>query len=299
MYSVRSHPDSLPDLVGRVAASGYDGVEFAHRFQQESPADIAAVLDETGVVPVAAHADLPTIEDALAGEADLLERCVTVGCDRIVVAHPDSTHFRTDESVRALADRLDNVSAALAERGLELGLHNDREWLCPLLPSSVETLIDVTPIPDGAADYLQEAGRRLRARNTAPVPRRTPLWQLIEGTDSTAVWFELEVAELHAGGVAPTEALSLLGSRTEMLHLRDVTPGSGLGEYENAPHGDGVVNMEHTLRAASDAGIQWVVYEDELETPPEEKIDAGGRFFEGILGEQATETEQGHRPDVS
>ncbi|MFC6823761.1 sugar phosphate isomerase/epimerase family protein [Halopelagius fulvigenes] len=294
MYTVRSHPDSLPDLVRRVAASGYDGVEFAHRFQREPPEDIAAALDETRLVPVAVHADLSTIEDALAGEADLLERCATVGCDRLIVAHPDSTHFHTRESVRALADRLNDVATALDERGLELGVHNDRRWLCPLLPGGVETLIDVTPIPNRAADYIQEAGRRLLARNTGPVPRNTPLWHLIRGTDPDAIWFELEVAELHAGGVAPTEALSLLDGRVEMLHLRDVTPGSGLDDYKNVPHGDGVVDMKRRFEAAGDADVKWVVYENELDTPPEEKIDAGRRFFDRMLGERAETTEPVH-----
>ncbi|WP_197431333.1 sugar phosphate isomerase/epimerase [Halorubrum sp. CBA1125] len=298
MYSVREHPDSLSEIVRRVAANGYNGVEFAHRFQWEPPDDIATVLEETGLVPVAVHADLSTIEDALAGEADLLERSATVGCDRLIVPHLDSTHFRTRESVRALADRLNDVATALDDRGLELGLHNDRSWLCPLLPGGVETLIDATPTPDGAADYIQEAGRRLRARNTGPVPRRTPIWYLIAETDPDAIWFELEVAELHVGGVAPTEAVSLLDGRVEMLHLRDVAPGPGLGEYESVPHGDGVVDMKRTLEAAGDAGVEWVIYENELNTAPEEKIDAGRRFFDRTLGEQAATTGLAHRTEA-
>lgn len=291
LYSVRSHPDPLHDLVRHVGASGYDGVEFAHRFQREPPEEVAETLDETGVVPVAVHADLSTIEDAIAGEADLLTRCATVGCDRLVVAHPDSTHFHTRESVRALAGRLNDVATALDERGLELGLHNDRRWLSPLLPGGVETLIDVTPTPDRTADYIQEARRRLRARNAGAVPRKTPLWHLIVGTDPDAVWFELEVAELHAGEVAPTEALSMLDGRVEMLHLRDVTPGTGFDDYENVPHGDGVVDMKRILEAAGDADVDWVVYENELDTPPEEKIDAGRRFFDRLLGERPVTTE--------
>ncbi|WP_195155805.1 sugar phosphate isomerase/epimerase [Halorubrum sp. AJ67] len=287
MYSVRSDPDSLPDVVRRVAASGYDGVEFAHRFRREPSEEVAAALDDTGLAPAAVHADLPTIEAALAGEDDLLERCATVDCDRIVVAHPDSTHFHTRESVRALADRLNDAATALDDRGVELGVHNDRRWLSPLLPGGVETLIDATPIPDGSDEYLQEATRRLRARNAGKIPRRTPLWQLIAETDPGAVWFELDVAELRAGGVAPTEALSLLDDRVKMLHLRDVTPGPGLDDYESVPHGDGVVDMEGALDVAGDADLEWLVYENELDTPPETKIDDGRRFFDRMPGERS------------
>ncbi|ELZ33149.1 sugar phosphate isomerase/epimerase [Halorubrum tebenquichense DSM 14210] len=273
-------------------------MEFAHRFRRESPEEIAVALDETGIEPAAVHADLPAIEDSLAGKTDLLERCATVGCDRLVVAHPDSAHFQTRESVRTLVERLNDAATALNDRGLELGLHNDRRWLYPLLPGSVETLIEATSIPDGAVDYIQEAGRRLRAKNTGGVARRTPLWQLIAETDA-AIWFELEVAELHAGGVAPSEALSLLGRRVEMIHLRDVAPGSGLDDHESVPHGDGVVDMERILEIADDTDVEWVVYENELDTPPEEKIDDGRRFFDRMLGEQSTTTEPVHRKSIS
>lgn len=284
LYSVRSHPDSLPDLVRRAAASGYDGVEFADRFQQEPAAELAAALDETGLVPVAVHADLSTIEAALAGENDLFERCRTVGCGRVIIPHLDPSQFRDSESVRALADRLTDVATGMNEEGLELGLHNDRRWLSPLLPGGVGAFIDATPTPDGAGGYLQEAVRRLRSRTTGGVPRSTPLWHLVAQTESDAIGFELEVAELHAGGVAPTETMSLLDDRTKLLHLRDVARASALGDYETVPHGDGVVEMSDVLEAAGDADVGWLVYENELDVPPEEKIDAGRRFFDRMLG---------------
>lgn len=285
LYSVRSHPDSLPEIVRRVAASGYEGVEFADRFQRESPEEITAALEETGLVPVAVHADLSTIEDALAGETDLLERCATVGCDRLIVPHLNSAHFRTHKSVRRLADRLTEVATALDERGMELGMHNDRRWLYPLLPGVVDTLKASAPTSEAAAAYLQEAGRRFSARNPGAVPRRTPLWHLSAETDSDDIWFELEVAELHAGGVEPTKAVSSFDDRVKMLHLRDVAPGSGIGDYVNVPHGEGVVNLAHVLDTAGDLDVDWVIYENELDKSPEEKIHAGRRFFDQMLEE--------------
>lgn len=286
LYSVRSHPDSLAEIVRRVAASGYDGVEFADRLQAESAADAAAALDETGLEPVGAHASLSAIEDALIGESDLLERCEIIGCDRLVVPHLNSTHFRTRESVRALANRLTDVARRLNERGLELGLHNDRTWQRPLLPDGVGTLMDLTPTPELAADYLQEVGRRLRAREAGTVPNRTPLWNLIARTDPEDIWFEAEVAEFRAGGADPAVVLSLLDGRAKMLHLRDVAPASGIDDYENVPHGEGMLDMASILAAANDVGVEWLVYENELDAQPEGKIDAGKRYFDRLLGEE-------------
>ncbi len=292
LYSVRSLPDSLADIVRRVAGSGYDGVEFAHRFQQEPPEDVAAALDDTGLEPVAIHAGLSTIEDALAGESDLLERCATVGCDRLVVPHLSPTHFRTRESVRALAERLTDVSRQLGERGLSLGLHNDRTWQRPLLPDGVGTVMDATPIPEVAVDYAQEAGRRFRASDAGSVHSWTPLWNLIARTDPDDIWFEAEMAELRAGGADPAEAITLFDGRAAMLHLRDVVPGSGFDDYEHAPHGDGLLDMERIFAAAQEAGVDWLVYENELDADPAAKIDAGRRFFDRLLGDRSTETEQ-------
>lgn len=101
------------------------------------------------------------------------------------------------------------------------------------------------------------------------------------------------MAELYAGGVEPTEALSLLDGRVQMLHLRDVVSGSGIGEYEHAPLGEGVVDTERILEAVSD--VDWLVYENELDAPPEAKIDAGKRFFDRIR-EAESATDRSTRP---
>lgn len=285
LYSVRSHPDSLPELIRRVATRGYDGVEFGTRFQQESAESIAEAVAQTGLTPVAVHADLSTIEAALSGETDLLERCVTVGCPRLIVPHFDAAHLRTADAVQTLAARLEDVATALHERGLELGLHNDRRWLCPLLPSGVETAIGVAPVPNEAATYVQKLGRRIRARTPGTPPHETPFQYLTETAESNDIWIELEVAELLAGGVVPSEGLSSLDDLTKMLHVRDVASGSGIGTYENVPHGDGIVNYDRVFDVATDANVEWFVYENELDMPPEEKIDAGRRFFDRMFGE--------------
>lgn len=292
LYSIRSHPESLPDIIRQVAASGYDGVEFAHRFHEESPDEIATALHETGLTPVGVHASLSAIEAGLAGDSDLLERCRTVNCERLVIPHLNSTHFRTRESIRALADRLNDAATALNERGLELALHNDRSWLRPLLPDGVGTLIDATPVPELAADYAQETGRRLRTRNVGSVPNKTPLWNLIARTEPENLYFEVEVAELRAGGVDPVDTLPLFDGRADMLHLRDVEPGAVIDDYENVPHGEGILEMEDICSAATKADVEWLIYENELEATPEAKIEAGRQFFQRLLGKEAVGPER-------
>ena len=84
LYSVRDLPESLPDVLRRVHRAGFEGVEFADRFQEADPDALAAALEETGLDTVGVHADLETIEESLAGHNDLLRRCLTVGADRLI-----------------------------------------------------------------------------------------------------------------------------------------------------------------------------------------------------------------------
>jgi len=284
LYSVRSHPASLPDLLQRVDEAGYDGVEFAHRFHEEPTEPVADALAETGLEPVAVHADLPAVEDAADGETDLLERCRTVGCDSLVIPHVSSSHYRTRRSVRSLADRLRGAAADLAERGFDLGFHNDRRTLWPLLPDGSQSLLSSTPIPDRAAEHAQRAERRLMPHDPSEIPSETPLWNLIARTEPDELSFEIEVAEVRAAGFDPAAALSLVDGRAGMVHLRDVTRPDLVSGAENVPHGEGAVGMKRVVDAAADAGVDWLVYENELDTSPESKIDGGAALLDRLVG---------------
>ncbi|WP_423998884.1 sugar phosphate isomerase/epimerase family protein [Haloarcula salina] len=283
LYSVRSHSAPLPDILRRVDEAGYDGVEFAHRFREEPTEPVADALAETGIEPVAVHADLSAVEDAVDGQTDLIERCRTVGCDSIVIPHVSSSHYRSRGSVRSLAERLRAAAADLADHGLNLGFHNDRRTLWPLLPDGSRALLSSTPIPDRAADHAQRAARRLASQNPSVVPSETPLWNLVARTEPEELSFEIEVAEVRAAGFDPTAALSLVGDRAEMVHLRDVTRPDLVGGAENVPHGEGAVGMERVAEAAADAGVDWIVYENELDAAPESKIDGGAALLDRLV----------------
>lgn len=275
LYSVRSLPESLPEIIRRVGAAGYDGVEFAHRFHDAEPRSVADALDDAGIEPVAVHADLSAIEAAIDGDAALLDRCRTVGCDRLIVPHLPSRQLRTRRSVRALSHRFSDVADGLAEYDIRLGFHNDRRTLRPLLPDTAGMVIDETPLPARLGEYGQRALHRLEPTEPDSIPSDTPLWNLIARTAPEDLRFELEVAEVRAAGYDPAAVFPLCADRTEMIHLRDVAPDGRLRGYKHVPHGDGIVDMERVLDAATDAGVDWVVYENELDSDPASKIDDG------------------------
>lgn len=285
LYSVRSLPDSLPEIVRRVGAAGYDGVEFADRFCEEPPEDVAAALDAAGVDPVAVHADLSDIEAALDGESDLLVRCRTVGCDTLIVPHLPASVFRTRRDIRSLSARLRNAAAGLAAHDIQLGYHTGRRSFRPFLPDAAGGVIEETPIPEGIVGAAQRLLTRLRPTEPTTIPSETPMWNLVARTAPSALTFEPEVAEIREAGYDPTALFSLCGDRIDMVHLRDVAAAGPLQGYEDVPHGEGLVDMDAVVDAATDAGADWVIYENELDTDPDAKIEAGIDTLDRLLGE--------------
>jgi len=55
LYTLRSLDASLPELLDRVGAVGYDGVEFAYRVRESPVEDVLAALDRNGLDAASAH----------------------------------------------------------------------------------------------------------------------------------------------------------------------------------------------------------------------------------------------------
>jgi len=283
LYSIRTLPASLPEIVRRVGAAGYDGVEFAHRFHDAAPDAVAAALGDTALEPIAVHADLTEIEAALNGESDLLVRCRTVGCDTVVVPHLPASELRTRRDIRSLSRRFRDAAAGLEDWDMQLGYHTGRRAFRPFLPDWAGKIIEETPLPEAAERYTHRLLTGLRATEPTTVPSETPMWNLIARTAPAAVTFEPEVAEIREAGYDPTALFSLCGDRIDMVHLRDVGSAGPFRGYEDVPHGEGLVDMDAVLDAATDAGVDWVIYENEVDSDPAAKIDHGVATLERLL----------------
>jgi sugar phosphate isomerase/epimerase len=116
LYTVRDEcARDFPETLREVAAIGFEGVELFD-LHGCSPTEVAAVLDETGLVACGRHAPLEAIESGLpelAAEADVL------GWRRLVVSWVDPRMLGA-----ALVDRLEAAAGDVARHGLELGFHN-------------------------------------------------------------------------------------------------------------------------------------------------------------------------------
>ncbi|WP_139172829.1 sugar phosphate isomerase/epimerase family protein [Halopelagius longus] len=300
LHSVREFSDPLPEVIRRVGAAGFEGVEFAGRFRDADPDAVADALDETGVEPVAVHAELSAIEAAVEGENDLLDRCETVGCDRLVVPRVPSWYFCSRWNVRELSYRLTDLSHELDARDVDIGYHNVRNDLWPFLPDRVTETLERSPLPAGLATYasrgLAEFGRDDRNR----IPDETGFWNLVARTAPDDLFFELDVGEVYAAGFDPVAAFEVVSGRVPTIHLRDVAPTGRFGAYEDVERGTGVVDTGRVLSAARRAGVEWVVYENELDAGPDEKLEDGAALVRQFFDDEsaASASEGGASPTV-
>jgi sugar phosphate isomerase/epimerase len=140
LYSVRDAcAEDFEGTLRAVGELGFEGVELFD-LHGARPVDVAAWLDENGLVAVARHTTLEAIEDSLPG---LAEEARTLGWRRLIVAWIDPERLGEPDLPGRLAAAADAASA----HGLELGYHNHdaevRSGFLERLPESVFVELDL------------------------------------------------------------------------------------------------------------------------------------------------------------
>lgn len=119
LYTLRDVVNAdFPAVLRRVAEIGYKGVEFAG-LHGIAPAEIAAVLSETGLQVSSSHVGIPTRETI----AKLADTEKTLGNTRLVAGFgPDE--FKTLDDCRRSAEKFQTAAQLATEEGLTFAIHN-------------------------------------------------------------------------------------------------------------------------------------------------------------------------------
>lgn len=170
----------------------------------------------------------------------------------------------THEGLAALTTGID----AVIERARQLGT---RHVVCPF-PSGVD-LSDIDQVDrminglDEAGARLREEGVRLSYHNHAFELHRlgstTVLERIFAGTNPENLAAELDVHWIQAGGGNPLSWCRQLSGRLPILHVKDFTV-SAKGEREFAEVGSGNLEMPPILKAATEAGCEWFIVEQDI-----------------------------------
>jgi sugar phosphate isomerase/epimerase len=140
LYSVRE--EMAADRAGtlrRLAAIGYRLVEAVDLTRD--PTGLRALLDETGLTPVSAHARVPRDQ-----REQLAAAAATLGVDTLIVPAIGAEEFTDRDGVARVADQLNEAATWAAGQGLRFGYHN-HHW-------ELATVLDGRPALELLADLL-------------------------------------------------------------------------------------------------------------------------------------------------
>jgi sugar phosphate isomerase/epimerase len=182
LFTVRELEGSMDEVLDRVAAAGYDGVQFSGGLRGASPGAVRETLDEVGLSATPAHVGIGQLENDLGETVETYGE--TIGCSGAVVPALDEETFATSDAVGAAARRLSELGDRLAARDWRLHYHNHA--------------FEFTDLDGGTA-----------------------FDRLVERSDD-AVGVELDVGWALAGGEDPAALLSRLGDRVDLVHMKDV-----------------------------------------------------------------------------
>lgn len=305
LYTLRDIDEPLPDVVRRVGDAGFEGVEFADRLPEADPDDVVAALDDADLDAMGAHVGFRDLEADPEGCA---ARYARVGVRRLVIPHLPLAHYRTPGRVDALADRLDELGARLADHGVKLVYHNQvhdfvrlrRLSLLERLTTAVHPYAKGGGKPRTAVGLL---GDRLHDSFTTldgivPV-ERTAFGRLVDATDPAYVSFEVDVGAATAAGQDPVSVLEFAGSRTPLVHLKDTAvdgPHGPLSDWRSVDPTTGDVDLRAALAAATDVDAEWAVFEHDDPEDPTAVIEQGAELL-GDGPESTDPTASGGRVD--
>lgn len=300
LYTLRDIDESLPEIIRRVSDAGFEGVEFAYRFENAKTDEVAAALDETGIEPIGAHIGLQDLER----DPDMyMDRYEPLGCRAFAIPHLPITHFRTERRITELADRLNAIGEVLDDRGFQLLYHNQDHDFLPLTgrtPLSQFLVYDVSDRPISpfkieqrlrkAADRVTRLGGLLDDqispildqyidRDPAPIIGGTAFGRLVQTTDPKYVSFEVDTGGVFSAGYDPSEVLQRLDGRVPYVHLNDVTVDQtmpGTGEISVEP-GTGNVDFKKAATTAQEVGAEWLVYEHDAPKDPLRTLENGAQ----------------------
>lgn len=191
LYTVRGLAAAdLPGTLRAVAAAGYRFVEVAG-LPVTAPRELARMLDDSGLVAVAAHESIDHLRD----DAGLVaEQLAEIACPRVIVPWMPEIDRRTTDDVRRFAAALGGFARRFEAEGIRLGYHNHAFEFEPLagttiwdilleeLPPEVDLELDVYWASVGGRDPVTEidatAGRvrlvHMKDRADGTVPHDVP-----------------------------------------------------------------------------------------------------------------------------
>ena len=266
--TVTGSEDAARAVLGRIQAAGYDGLEL-NRFMirptslpvrmltkaagmptgKGGKLDWPKLLQESGLSAVSLQTDLGSLErepEAVMDDAGKL------GTDKLVITGMYRFDYGSKETVKGLAERLNQAGQAVKQEGFSLLYHNHNAELLRVEPG-------------------------VRAYDL-----------LIDGTDPELVGFEFDSYWFADGGADPRAWMERLGSRMKLWHVTDrgsrlkgpaMTP---LLKSDSMEPGTGNMDLEGLLALTKENGVRDVILESHrnwIDKDPVKSLELSARWL--------------------
>jgi sugar phosphate isomerase/epimerase len=192
LYSLRDDsPVDFPGVIAKVAAMGYDAVEFAG-YHGHSASDLRAILDQHGLVCSGTHTGWNLLDDEHFGET--IATHATLGTKNIIIPWLPLELHSTADATLELSEKLTELTHKVEAEGFRLGFHAHDA--------------DMKPLDDG----------------------RSTWYILAENTPSSFI-LQFDTANAMHGGSDPVQPLLDWPGRGVTVHLKEYPfDGSEIGE---------------------------------------------------------------------
>jgi sugar phosphate isomerase/epimerase len=220
---------------------------------------VAAALTETGLEPSSAHVPLSKLE----GEIEpLLEQYDALGCSHLVIPHLSAMHFLTQRRIETLAERLRDLAERLDDDGFELVIHNGQGMHRPVFGRyGTDQLVEADAVPTGGWVYLAQGLGHIFSRRWHD---RTGFFRLASALESAPVSFEIDIRHAVCSGQDPEQLFAEVADRLFAVHLSDGARTRRLPPaYRPVPLGDGIIDIEQSIRQAIYHEADWLIGEVE------------------------------------
>jgi sugar phosphate isomerase/epimerase len=206
-----------------------------------SATQMKMLLKKNGMSAPSMHTDLDTLQNNM---AQLAEAAYITGTQYVVLpAIPDAKRQTLDD-YKKMADVFNKIGSEAKKGGVKFAYHNHGYGLNEV---------------DG----------------------KMPLQLILDGTDPSSVFFEMDLFWTTAGGADPVTLLEKYKNRYHLMHVKDMSKkvqfsgdgGSSSQWIELFPYmttaGNGVLDLKTILPKARAAGVKYFIVEQDIVADPE------------------------------
>ena len=179
-----------------------------------------------------------------------------------------------------LEQRLDETVGDLRDLGCDTAIV---AWLPPELYADEATATSTVQRLVAAGQAVRSADLKFAYHNHDFEFGRidqTTLWELLLEASPDALPLEVDVYWVRYAGLEPATLLRELGSRVVLIHAKDTAPDGA----SDCAVGQGIEPWPEILAASRDAGVEWLVVEQEESSDIAADVASSLRYLRGLLG---------------